>query len=201
MNIGMVAKQTGLSAKMIRYYEQMGFIQTTRRANGYREYSKAHIETLKFIQHARALGFDFAQIQTLLALWQDPKRSSRQVKTLTLAHIAALDQKIQSLQHMRAKLAQSLQQCPGDDTPSCSILSQIQWGNPNIQGEIVMKFRIDNMTCGGCARSVTATIQDVDPQAQVTIDVATKIVEVNSQLDVAKIVAALTEDGFPPVAI
>ena len=62
-----------------------------------------------------------------------------------------------------------------------------------------MKFRIDNMTCGGCARSVTATIQDLDHNAQVNIDVATKLVEVKTTLDTAKIVAALTEDGFPPV--
>ena len=62
-----------------------------------------------------------------------------------------------------------------------------------------MKFRIENMTCGGCARSVTATIQDLDPNAQVNIDVATKLVEVKTTLDTAQIVAALTEDGFPPV--
>ncbi|WP_164709206.1 heavy-metal-associated domain-containing protein [Acinetobacter sp. B51(2017)] len=62
-----------------------------------------------------------------------------------------------------------------------------------------MKFRIDNMTCGGCARSVTATIQDLDPNAQVNIDVASKLVEVNTTLDQQQIVAALTEDGFPPV--
>lgn len=194
MNIGLVAAQSGISAKMIRYYEQIGLIQATRRANGYREYTPQHVDTLKFIKNARELGFDLNNIQTLLALWHNPARTSREVKALTLSHIAALDEKIHSLQHMRQKLTQSLVQCRGDDTPECSILTQIL-------GETSMKFRIDNMTCGGCARSVTATIQDLDPNAQVNIDVASKLVEVKSQVDAAQLIAALTEDGFPPVSV
>lgn len=63
-----------------------------------------------------------------------------------------------------------------------------------------MKFRIENMTCGGCARSVTATIKDLDKNATVHIDVATKLVEVESTVTESEIVAALTEDGFPPIA-
>ncbi|HJF28966.1 heavy-metal-associated domain-containing protein [Acinetobacter bohemicus] len=62
-----------------------------------------------------------------------------------------------------------------------------------------MKFRINNMTCGGCARSVTATIKDLDDHATVAIDVESKLVEVQSSRSEAEIVAALTEDGFPPV--
>ncbi len=62
-----------------------------------------------------------------------------------------------------------------------------------------MKFRIDNMTCGGCARSVTATIKDLDENATVNIDVATKLVEVESSVSADQIIIALTEDGFPPV--
>ena len=199
MNIGAVAIQSGISAKMIRYYEKIGLIQATRRENGYRDYQPQHVETLKFIKHARDLGFDLAKIQTLLELWQNPERSSRDVKALTLQHITDLDQKIHSLQHMRQTLMTSLADCRGDDTPDCSILSQIQLGQNTLLGEANMKFRIDNMTCGGCARSVTATIQDLDPNAQVNIDVATKLVEVKTTLDTAQIVAALTEDGFPPV--
>ncbi len=59
-----------------------------------------------------------------------------------------------------------------------------------------MKLLIENMTCGGCARGVTATIQDVDPEAKVTVDLATKIVTVDSTESVDKITAALAEEGF-----
>ncbi|WP_180178145.1 heavy-metal-associated domain-containing protein [Acinetobacter sp. YH01005] len=62
-----------------------------------------------------------------------------------------------------------------------------------------MKFRIDNMTCGGCARSVTATIKDLDENATVTIDVAAKLVDVKSSASAEQLISALTEDGFPPV--
>ncbi|CAM3071457.1 heavy-metal-associated domain-containing protein [Acinetobacter celticus] len=60
-----------------------------------------------------------------------------------------------------------------------------------------MKLRIENMTCGGCARSVTATIKNIDPNATVDIDVATKLVNVQSSVDEQKIKEALAEDGFP----
>jgi len=62
-----------------------------------------------------------------------------------------------------------------------------------------VKLRIDNMTCGGCARSVTATIKELDQNAVVTIDVATKLVDVETQISQDEVIAALTEDGFPPV--
>lgn len=60
-----------------------------------------------------------------------------------------------------------------------------------------MKLLIENMTCGGCARGVTATIQEVDPNAKVDIELATKIVSVESTENIDKITAALAEDGFP----
>lgn len=62
-----------------------------------------------------------------------------------------------------------------------------------------MKLRIDNMTCGGCARSVTATIKAIDPNASVDIDVASKLVNVQSAADEQKVIDALAEDGFPAV--
>jgi copper chaperone len=63
-----------------------------------------------------------------------------------------------------------------------------------------MKFKIENMTCGGCARSVTATVKGVDANAVINIDVASKIVELDTtQLDA--VLKALDEDGFPAVAV
>ncbi|RKG54265.1 copper chaperone [Acinetobacter cumulans] len=64
-----------------------------------------------------------------------------------------------------------------------------------------MKLRIDAMTCGGCARSVTANIKDLDPNATVNIDVASKIVEVESTAEQQKLLEVLAEDGFPAVQL
>ena len=63
-----------------------------------------------------------------------------------------------------------------------------------------MKFRIDNMTCGGCARSVTRTIQKLDPGAQVDIDLESHLVQVRSQRPEGEIAQALEAVGYPPVA-
>ena len=62
-----------------------------------------------------------------------------------------------------------------------------------------MKFRVENMTCGGCARSVTATLKDLDENAVVEIDVESKWVEIKSNLTQEQVTQALTEDGFPPI--
>ena len=61
-----------------------------------------------------------------------------------------------------------------------------------------MKFQIDNMTCGGCARSVTKAIHSVDPHAKVDIDLPQKSVNVVSVADDSAVVAALENVGYPP---
>ncbi len=106
MNIGQAAGATGLSAKMIRHYESIGLLPASTRTDaGYRQYSERDVNMLRFIRHSRDLGFSLEQIRELLDLWQNRKRSSRQVKSLAEAHIAELDAKLAELQSMRAALA------------------------------------------------------------------------------------------------
>lgn len=61
-----------------------------------------------------------------------------------------------------------------------------------------MQFQIDNMTCGGCARSVTKAIHSVDPRAKVDIDLTLKRVNVESGSGEAAIAAVLDDVGYPP---
>jgi len=123
MNIGEASKASGVSAKMIRHYEAAGlFAEPKRTAAGYRQYSAAEVHTLRFIRHARELGFSIAQIGELVGLWQNRRRSSRQVKALAEAHMAALDAKAQELLAMKAALAQLVHGCHGDGRPECPIL-------------------------------------------------------------------------------
>jgi Cu(I)-responsive transcriptional regulator len=126
MNIGQAAKASGVSAKMIRHYESVGlFPQAARTGSGYRQYSQADLHTLRFIRHSRDLGFSIEQIRELLALWQDRKRPSRQVRALAQAHIEELDQKLNELQAMRATLAHLVHCCHGDDRPDCPIIDTL----------------------------------------------------------------------------
>lgn len=126
MNIGEAARLSGVPAKTIRYYEDIGLIgEANRGTNGYRDYSEADAELLRFIRHARAVGFGIGECRTLVALYLDPNRHSRDVKALALAKIAEIDRKIAEFQHMRGELAALAAACPGDDDPECAILDEL----------------------------------------------------------------------------
>ncbi len=126
MNIGQAASASGVTAKTIRYYESIGLIPPeTRGENGYRHFSGHDIETLKFIQHARRLGFSVKDVGGLLALWQDKNRTSADVKKLALRHISDVEQKIQELESMRRTLVDLTDRCHGDDRPDCPIIEDL----------------------------------------------------------------------------
>ena len=129
MNIGELSKRTALSSKMIRYYEQIGLIQAAQRsAAGYRLYQEHDVDSLKFIQHAKSLGFNLNQIKDLLSLRQNSQRQSLAVKQLALQHIEDLHRQMQSIQQMIQILEDAVAQCPGDESSSCSILQKIESG-------------------------------------------------------------------------
>ena len=123
MNIGEVARASGVSAKMIRHYESIGLIRESHRTlSGYRQYHERDMHLLRFIRRARDLGFSLEQIRQLLSLWDDPSRASADVKQLAEAHIADLDARILALTEMRATLVSLAQACRGDHRPECPIL-------------------------------------------------------------------------------
>ena len=126
MNIGEAAKASGVSAKMIRHYESVGlFPEPNRTDSGYRQYSEKEVHTLRFIRQARDLGFSLEQISELLALWQNRRRPSRQVKALAEAHIKELEQKLQDIQVMKSTLEHLVHCCHGDDRPDCPVLETL----------------------------------------------------------------------------
>jgi Cu(I)-responsive transcriptional regulator len=126
MNIGAAAKASGVSAKMIRYYEDVGLIDAARRSEaGYRTYGEEDVRTLHFIRHARLLGFPLPEVTRLLSLWRDGERASADVKQLAIAHIEEIDRKIAHLAAMRDTLRQLADRCHGDDHPDCSILDEL----------------------------------------------------------------------------
>jgi MerR family copper efflux transcriptional regulator len=131
MNIGEAAKASGVSAKMIRHYESVGlFPEATRTESGYRQYTDKEIGTLRFIRQSRDLGFSIEQIRELLGLWQNRKRSSRQVRALAQAHIEELDAKLKELQAMKATLEHLVHCCHGDDRPDCPIIESLEGAEP-----------------------------------------------------------------------
>jgi len=130
MNIGQAAQASGVSAKMIRYYEAIGLITPPDRSQGnYRIYGTEDIHTLRFIKRARTLGFSVDETGQLLGLWRDKSRASGDVKAIAERHIEALRAKITDLQGMVDTLAHLSHCCMGDDRPSCPILNDLA-GNP-----------------------------------------------------------------------
>ncbi len=126
VNIGRAAAESGVSAKMIRYYESIGLLRpAARTASGYRQYSPADVQTLRFIRRSRDLGFSLERIGTLLQLWQDTSRKSQDVKQLARQYIAELDEDIRKLQSLRAQVEQLAQACHGDNRPECPILEKL----------------------------------------------------------------------------
>lgn len=127
MNIGDAARASGVSAKMIRYYEQIGLIPpAARTASGYRNYSGNEIHMLRFVRRARDLGFSVAGISELLELWRNRSRQSADVKRIAQAHIVELRQKIEDLQQMADTLQVLADCCAGDNRPNCPILADLE---------------------------------------------------------------------------
>ena len=126
MNIGEAGEASGVSAKMIRYYEATGLIpKAARSLAGYRHYSEADVHTLRFIRRARDLGFSIEQIADLLGLWRDASRASADVKRVALAHVDALETKAAELQAMSHALRQLAENCHGNARPGCPILDDL----------------------------------------------------------------------------
>lgn len=125
MNIGEVSDRSGLPAKTIRYYEDIGLVRPLRNDNGYRAFREQDLHKLAFLGRARALGFSIEDCRTLLGLYEDEKRESSQVKSVAREHLTAIDEKIRQLQSMRKTLSHLVDACHGDHRPDCPILSDL----------------------------------------------------------------------------
>jgi MerR family copper efflux transcriptional regulator len=125
VNIGEASKRTGLPAKTIRYYEDIGLVVPDRRANGYRDYATADVNRLAFIHRARNLGFDIESCRKLLALYSDRSRASADVKELAQQHLTEIDVKMRELKAMADTLRDLIQACHGDNRPDCPIIKEL----------------------------------------------------------------------------
>lgn len=131
MHIGEVAERTGVPAKTIRYYEEIGLVQSPARGeNGYRAYTDEAVHTLCFVASARNLGFTVDQCRMLLTLYRDKARASADVKRVAEEHIGEIDRKIEELELMRKTLSTLARRCHGDDRPDCPIIDELAARKP-----------------------------------------------------------------------
>ncbi|MBL6598807.1 MAG: Cu(I)-responsive transcriptional regulator [Alphaproteobacteria bacterium] len=125
MNIGAAEQASGLPAKTIRYYEDIGLLIPARRDNGYRDYGRTDIHKLAFLKRARGLGFSIEDCRALMSLYEDRNRASADVRTLAHTHLHRIEDKISELQGLRDALSTLVEACHGDARPDCPILDDL----------------------------------------------------------------------------
>lgn len=131
MNISDVSDLSGLPAKTIRYYEDIGLVHPARGANGYRRFTETDVHKLAFLARARSLGFTIEDCRALLALYEDRDRASADVRRVAEEHLDSVDRKIRELQAMRATLSDLVAKCHGDRRPECPILDDLAGAGEN----------------------------------------------------------------------
>ena len=126
VSIGVVARLSGLSSKMVRHYESLNLLEpVARNESGYRQYGETDLRTLQFIKRARQHGFSMVEIAELVGLWHNRSRSSASVKRIAQKHLDDLAQRIEAMQAMQRTLASLLKHCHGDERPDCPILDDL----------------------------------------------------------------------------
>lgn len=129
MNISEAARRSGLSAKTIRYYEDIGLIDPAERGNnGYRQYHAAAVAQLQFLARAREVGFDLDECRQLLELHRNSARQSRHARQLVLEKSEQLQRRIERLEEMQQVLREMAARCRGDEGPECAILEDLAGG-------------------------------------------------------------------------
>lgn len=146
MNIGEASARSGVPAKTIRYYEQIGLLAMRPRGrNLYRNFSESDVAMLRFIGRARRLGFSVEDLRNLVALYRDRSRSSRDVKVLALQHLARIEQKIAQLQSLRHALADLIEGCQGNERPDCPIIDELSGdtagADPDVSSVVTVSTR------------------------------------------------------------
>ena len=126
MNISEAAERSGVSAKMIRYYESIDLLPpAARRPNGYRDYGEPDVSVLQFIRRTRDLGFSMEEVAALLELWLDRRRPSREVKKLAETHITDLERRMKEMRSVLRTLRTLADHCHGDERSECPILDDL----------------------------------------------------------------------------
>ncbi len=127
--IGVAARLSRVSAKMVRHYESLGLLtRVARTDSGYRQYSESDVRTLEFIKRGRDMGFSMAEIAELVSLWNNRRRASASVKRIAQKHVADLTERIEAMQAMQRSLSSLIAHCQGDDRPDCPILDDLAGG-------------------------------------------------------------------------
>lgn len=137
LQIGQVAKKTGLTVDAIRFYEKAGLLPRPARTEaGYRRYHEREVADLEFIQKAQQLGFSLNEIRELFSIQRHPDEACAHVRDLIAAKLGVVRAKIADLQKLETDLTGALRQCrtalrkPSRQLDCCPVLKEIGMTRP-----------------------------------------------------------------------
>lgn len=129
MNIGSIAKRSGLPTKTVRYYADVELVKPIGRTNaGYRTYDDKALRKLIFVRRSRAMGFSIEECRKLLGLFEDQSRASSEVRDIAKRHLLEIDAKLNELKKLQQELSLLVNSCKGDNRPDCPILDALERG-------------------------------------------------------------------------
>jgi MerR family mercuric resistance operon transcriptional regulator len=127
MRISDAAHASGCHQETIRYYERIGLMRPpARRENGYRAYTDAEVERLRFITRGRDLGFSIEEIRSLLRLEEDEQLDCEDVSSLARQHLTNIHSRIRDLKRVAKELERTIEGCQGKDRAQCTILGALR---------------------------------------------------------------------------
>lgn len=146
MNVKEAARRSHLPPKTLRYYDEIGIVVPARLASGYREYGEPDVHRLRFLHRARGLGFSLDECRTLLSLYGDEHRTSREVKAVVEHQLGTVERKVRELESIRDVLRKLAADCEGDDRPECPILDEFSVGGGGLIDAFLLEAVDGNST-------------------------------------------------------
>lgn len=123
IGIGKLSRQTGVKVPTIRYYEDIGLMEVPPRTEGnQRRYSQRHVERLRFIAHARAMGFTMDSVKAMLRIAGHRDSPCADIDDLVRGRLAEVDNRIERLTRLRGELAGMLESHHHGTVGDCRIL-------------------------------------------------------------------------------
>lgn len=134
MQIGELARLSGVHLETIRYYEREGIMpRAARQTNGRRVYSDSDVRRLGFIRQARKLGFDLSQVRALLALQEQPEASCAEASGIAEAQLEAVESRIVRLTALREELRRMVSECRKGIVAECRVIEVLGEPVPTVQ--------------------------------------------------------------------
>jgi len=154
MKIGELGGRTGVSAKTIRYYEEIGLLPEPQRApNGYREYRDDAASRLRFIRDAQATGLTLTEIASILDLRSHGEGTCHHVIDLLERHLDDLDSHIETLLATRDQLAALTERARGLDPEECTDPNRCQTIDVDVDLSAAPGMRTDHLHARTRSRS------------------------------------------------